>query len=72
MSTETPSDVVRIEMVMQMNSFADTTVREELEIPRSEWDAMDDDARDAYMDAEVLEFIGDQVSAGWTEVEDGA
>jgi hypothetical protein len=40
------------------------------EVLRSEWDAMDDEARDAEVDGYVETMISNRVSAGWEVVED--
>jgi hypothetical protein len=61
------TDVVRIEVGVSMTSVNSSTQLDVVEIPREEWEAMDQDARDALINDLADSHLSNHVDA-WGRV----
>jgi hypothetical protein len=69
---EQPAEFVYINLHLEMRSFHGAEADEYVKVPRAEWEAMDDDARQQYMANDLDEFLANHVDAGWGEVDTSA
>lgn len=58
------SDVVRIKLWIEMRAIAGSTQEDVVEIPREEWDAMTQEAREECINTHVEVFMSNEVEAG--------